>query len=202
MTFSLIFQIIFIFGSTSLFLIILECLNDSWWCFSSSFSDFEDQRRFFFSQSCSILFKICDFSLLQSSHNWFWLWDFFSPIRSNSRVFSVCHPESINSGLFILSCQLSFSYLAGASFKYSLISLWSIRSHVSKSPQVSSFVFQIFPANCAFATFIFNSYGGPFKSSLPWSPYQFIRCFNPTGGSFDIFSSWRRIYPNPFFENK
>ena len=47
--------------------------------------------------------------------------------------------------------------LTGASFKYPLINLWSLRSHVSKFPQVSSFIFQVFPVNCAFATFFFNS---------------------------------------------
>ena len=61
--------------------------------------------------------------------------------------------------------------------KYFLISSWSLRSHVSKSPQVSSFVFQFFSVICAFATFIFNSYGSSFKSSLPWLSYQFIRSF-------------------------
>ena len=42
--FSKIFHILFIIGSTFLFF-ILECLNNSWWCFSSSFSAFEDRRR-------------------------------------------------------------------------------------------------------------------------------------------------------------
>ena len=50
-----------------------------------------------------------------------------------------------------------------------------------------------------FTSFITNSYGGSFKISLP---YQFIRGFNSTGGSLKTFSSWRHIYPNPFFENK
>ena len=44
--FSKIYQILFIIGSTfSIF--ILECINDSWWCFSSSLSTFEDRRRVF-----------------------------------------------------------------------------------------------------------------------------------------------------------
>ena len=45
MPFSLIFQILFIIGSTFLFLFIPECLNNSRWCFLSSFSTFEDRRR-------------------------------------------------------------------------------------------------------------------------------------------------------------
>ena len=107
MPFSKIFQILFIVGSTFL-VFILEYLNNSWWCFSSSFSTFEDRRRVSL-KSCSILFKIRDSSLLPSSHNYFRLWEFFSPTRSNSRVFSVCYPEFINSGLFIHSFQLWFS---------------------------------------------------------------------------------------------
>ena len=34
----------FIIDSTFLFF-IMECLNNSWWCFSSSFSNFEGRRR-------------------------------------------------------------------------------------------------------------------------------------------------------------
>ena len=102
---------------------------------------------------------------------------FFTHQEIFRSLFSLVHPESINSGLFILSCQLSFSYLAGASIKYPLISSWSLRSHVSKYPKVSSFILQFFPVICAFATFNFNSYGGSFKSSLSLLSYQFIRSF-------------------------
>ena len=118
-------------------------------------------------------------SLMPSSHNCFRLWEFFSPIR---RISGVSFLNRASEGhhlwiLFILSFQLSFLNLTGASFKYPLISSWSLRSHVSKSPQVSSFIFQLFSVNCAFATFIFNSYGGSFKISLPSLSYQFIHCF-------------------------
>ena len=93
--------------------------------------------------------------------------------------------------------------LTGASFKYPLISSWSLRSYVSKSPQVSSFVFQFFPVNCAFATFISNSYGGSFKSSLSWLSYQFVRFFQILPADrWRLFSSLRYIYLNPFYENK
>ena len=56
--------------------------------------------------------------------------------------------------------------------------------------------------NCAFATFVSNSYGGSFKISLPPLPYQFIRCFQ----ILPVFH-WRPyqvidISPNPFNENK
>ena len=58
---------------------------------------FEDRRRFF-SQSCSILFKIHGSSLLPSSHNCFRLREFFSPIRSNLRAFSVWFSEGHHFG--------------------------------------------------------------------------------------------------------
>ena len=115
---------------------------------------------------------------MSSSHNCFRLWEFFSTIRSISWVVSIsflqrpsCHNSSFS------ACSYRSPNLTGESFKYPLISSWSLRSHVSKSPQVSSFVFQFIPMNCAFATFIFNSYGGLFRISLPSLSYQFIRCF-------------------------
>src|SRR4051812_42040001 len=40
------FHILYIVGSTFPIL-IRECLNNSWWCFSSSFSTCEDRRRVF-----------------------------------------------------------------------------------------------------------------------------------------------------------
>ena len=101
----------------------------------------------------------------------------FHPSGAIQESFQFDSPEPIISELFIPAFSSRSPNLTGASFKYSLISSWSLRSHVSKSPQVSSFVFQFFPVNCAFATFIFNSYGGSFKSSLPWLSYQFIRSF-------------------------
>ena len=81
----------------------------------------------------------------------------FLTIRSISWVVSIsflrrpsCHNSSFS------ACSYRSPNLTGASFKYPLISSWSLRSHVSKSPQVSSFVFQFFPVNCAFVTFIFQ----------------------------------------------
>ena len=115
---------------------------------------------------------------MPSSHNCFRLWEFFSPIRSISWVVSIsflwrpsCHNSSFS------ACSYRSPNLTSESFKYPLISSCSLCSHVSKSPQVSSFVFQFFPVNCAFATFISNSYGGAFKSSFSWLSYQFICSF-------------------------
>ena len=83
------FQILFIFGSTFPLLILPEYLNNSWWCFSSSFSDFEDRKRVPL-KSLPVLPKIRGSSSMPSSHNCFRLWEFFSPIRSISGVvFSV-----------------------------------------------------------------------------------------------------------------
>ena len=45
MSFAKIFPILFIVGPTFLFL-IPECLNNSWWCFSSSFSAFKTEEEF------------------------------------------------------------------------------------------------------------------------------------------------------------
>ena len=87
----------------------------------------------------------------------------FTYLEQFKILFSLIRPKPIISELFITAFNSRSPNLTGASFKYSLISSWSIRSHVSKFPQVSSFVFQFFPANCAFATFIFNSYGGFLK---------------------------------------
>ena len=172
MFFSKIVHILFIVGSTSSLLILPECLNNSWWCFSSSFSNFEDRRRVPL-KSLPVLPKMRSSSLMPSSHNCFRLWEFFSPIRSISWVVSISflrRPSCHNSSFSV--CSYRSPNLTGASFKYPLISSWSLRSHVSKSPQVSSFVFQFFPVNCAFATFILNSYGGSFKISLPSLSYQ------------------------------
>ena len=107
MSFSKIFQILFIVGSTFL-IFIPEYLNNSWWCFSSSFSDFEDRRRVPL-KSLPVLPKMRGSSLMPSSHNCFRLWEFFSPIQSISGVFSVWFSGSIISELFILSFQISFS---------------------------------------------------------------------------------------------
>ena len=73
----------------------------------------------FYLHILSVLSEIRDSSLIPSPHNCFWLWEFFSPIRSNSRVFSVCYPESINSGLFVLSYHSSILPVHHSSILYS-----------------------------------------------------------------------------------
>ena len=102
------------------------------------FSDFEDRRRVPL-KSLPILPKMHSSSLMTSSHNCFRLWEFFSPIRSISWVVSISflrRPSCHNSSFSV--CSYRSPNLTGASFKYPLISSWSLCSHVSKSPQVSS----------------------------------------------------------------
>ena len=79
-------------------------------------------KKSLFLQILSVLSKMCSSILVPSSHNCFRLWESFSPIRSNSGVFSVSFSGAIISELFILSVQLSFSNSFGASSKYPLIS--------------------------------------------------------------------------------
>ena len=129
---------------------------------------------------------------MPSSHNYFLIVKIlFIPIRSISWVVLVSWSSkghhfrrflrSKFSASFSNYSKLMFlrssSYYSGAPFKYSLISSWSIHSHVSKFLQVSSFVFQFLPVYCACAMFIFNSYGGSFNMPLPLLSYQFIRSF-------------------------
>ena len=107
MLFSKIFQILFIVGSTFL-IFIPECLNNSWWCFSSSFSGFEERRRLFL--------HIYPFSLrfviLACCHPLIIVFDCEISFLLSGAIqesFQFDHPESIISDLFILSFQLSFS---------------------------------------------------------------------------------------------
>ena len=127
----------------------------------------------------------------------------FLTIRSISWVVSISFLRRPSCNNYSFSaCSYHSSNPSGASFKYTLISSCSLRSLVSKSPQVSSFVFQFFPMNCAFATFIFNSYGGSFKIHHPLLPYQIFVVSKSYGGSINTFSSLWYIPLSPFYENK
>ena len=146
-------------------------------------------KKSFVLQILSVLLEMRGSNFLPSSHN---IFDCENSFHTDPKHFmSSFHfipTKAIISGLFVLNVQLSFPTCSGASFKYSLVSSWSIRSHVSKLCQVSLFIFQFFPVNCAFATYIFNSYGGLFKVPLLLVSYQFIRSFlKPTGGSLKTF---------------
>ena len=93
----------FIFGSTFQ-IVIPECLNNSWWCFSLSFSNFEDRRRVPL-KSCPFFQR---FMVLALCHPLIIVFDCensFQLSGANSRVFSISYPESIFSN--IIHSQLS-----------------------------------------------------------------------------------------------
>ena len=119
----------------------------------------------FFLHILSVLSEMRSSSLLPTTHNCFRLWQFFSyhPEHFVSS-FHFIPMKAIISGLFILSFQLSFSNLTGASFKYPLISSWSL-------------CFTCILILLEYLLSFFNSYGGPVKIPLPMFSYQFIRCF-------------------------
>ena len=120
MSFSKIFQILSIVGSTFL-IFIPECLNNSWWCFSSSFLDFEDEEDFL-SQSCSVLVMIHGSSLLAPSHNYFDCENSFHPSGAFQEYFSLFSTKPIIlEDLFILSFQLLFPKSNWCIIQYSLI---------------------------------------------------------------------------------
>ena len=154
MSFSKIFQIIFFVDSTFLFFMVPECLNNSRWCFSSWFSTFEDRRRIS-PKSWSVLLKIHSSSLC---HPLMIVFDCENSFLNHPEYFRVVFISWSSKGhhfrRFLRSkFSASFShysklmslcsspYSSGASFKYSLISSWSLRSLVSKFSQVSSFIF-------------------------------------------------------------
>ena len=149
-----------------------------------------------------LFFKIHGSSLMPSSHNCFDCENSFHPSGAFQESFPFDSSKPIISELFIPAFSYHSANITGASFKYSLISSRSLRSHVSKIPSSIFIRFPILPGKLAFATFFFNSRGGSFKISLPSLSYQFIRFFNPTGGSMKTFPSLRNIYLNPFYENK
>ena len=106
MSFSKIFQILFIVGPTFLNF-IPECLNNLWWCFLSSFSTLEERRRNSL-ESWSVLLKIHGSYLLPSSQIVSNRVILFLPIRRISELFSFLdHPKAIISeDFFVLSFQL------------------------------------------------------------------------------------------------
>ena len=83
--------------------------------------------------------------------------------------------EAIISELFIPAFSYHSPNLTGTSFKYSLISSWSLRSLASNSLKYLHSFSNSSRCFFIFSSFIFNSYGGSFKISLPSLSYQFIR---------------------------
>ena len=127
MSSSNIFQILFIIGSTFLF-VIPEYLNNSWWCFSSSFSDFEDRRRVF------------PPSLIRS------LKDLCFPLCIRSRSFEVVISfKPFNS----TGATSLFNHFNGVSFEWSLThrSFPRILPDSSYSPRASLNSFEVWRKN-------------------------------------------------------
>ena len=164
------FQNIFIVGSTFLFF-IPECLNNSWWCFSSSFSDLKTEEEF--------LLNPYPFS-------WWFM------------VLASCHPLKsfpIMRILFIpirsISWVLSILFLRRPSFRIYSFSTFSLhprivlvhRSSILESAchlfvilYLNSLKYLYSFSNCSrqfvlFSSIVFNSYGGLFKIPLPMFSY-------------------------------
>ena len=131
------FTILFIVGSTFPFFFISEYLNHSW-CFSSSFSTFEDQRIVSL-KSCSILFKIHGSSFMPSSHNCFDCENSFHPSGAFHELFSFLSSGAHHFRRIIhSSLQLSFSKSYRCT-TYSFISRYSIVPECSRYLEDSCF---------------------------------------------------------------
>ena len=148
----------------NLFVLILpEFLNNSWWCFSSSFSEIWRLKKSFTSISYPFSQR---FVVLVQGHPLI--------IVLIAKILFL-PPESIISDLFILSFQSSFSNLTGASFKWSLISHDPfVLMYLDYLKYCHSF-HNSYPVIHPFTSLFFNSYGGSFKILLPLFLYQFIR---------------------------
>ena len=149
-----------------------------------------EQRRRISPKSWSVLLKIRGSIFLPSSHNCFRLWEFFSPTRSNSRVFSVGYPEFINSGLFILSFQYHSLNLTGVSFKWSLIGSCSLRlMYLNTLKYLHSFcnssrwfvhllrsisILTVVRSRVLFLCYHINSFVVSILLVFRWRPYQVI----------------------------
>ena len=204
MSFSKIFHILFIVGST-FFYSSFQSASIIHGRVSRRHSRIWKPKKSFL-QIIPILLKMRGSNLLPSSHNYFRLREFFSYSRSISWVLSILFQRRPSFRVYSFSAFSPRSpNLTGASLKWSLISSWSLRSLVFKSPQVSSFIFQFFPVNCA----LLCSFS---ILTVVRSRFLFIRhrinsfihslFRNPTSGSINTFSSLRYISLNLFYENK
>ena len=180
MSFSKIFQILFIVGSTFPFFFIPEYLDNLvvflvvilrfWWP-KKSFSSisYPLSQRFMVLAYCHPLIIIfdCENSSL--------------PSGTIQEYFQFDSSEPIISELFIPAFSSRYPNLTGASFKWSIISSWSLRSHVSRLSQVSSFFYNSTRCFIILSSFIFqfflvmHSFSSLVLLILPvvrWRPYQ------------------------------
>ena len=126
----------------------------------------------------------------------------FHPSRAIQESLQFDSPEPIFSELFIPAFSSRSPNLTGASFKFTLVSSWSLCYLVSKFPSSIFIRFPILPGELCVCYVHFQFLRGSFKISLPSLSYHFIRCFNPTNGSLKTFPSLRDIYFKPFYDNK
>ena len=131
MSFSKIFQILFIIGSTFL-IFIPECLNNFGGSRHHS-QHVQTEEGFLLNLA---LFS-SRFVILACCHPLIIVFDcenLFHPSGVIQESSQFDYPEPIIEDLFILSLQLSFSDLTGALFKWSLIGSWSLCSLLCKFP--------------------------------------------------------------------
>ena len=128
------FTILFIVGSTFPFF-ILVCLNNSWWCFSSSF---EDRRRVYL-HILSVLSEIRGSSSRPSSRNCFDRENSFHPSGVIQESSQFVYPEAIILGYSFSAFSSRSPNLTGASFKFFSIKFAIYSFSCIKCSQVSSF---------------------------------------------------------------
>ena len=124
--FSKIFQILFIICSTFLFFFSFRSASTILGGVSRYLSLHLKTEEEFSLESCFVLSKIHGSSLIPSSHNCFRLWEFFSPIRSISGVFSVWFSGAHHLKIIHFRCHLSFS----KSYRC-IIQVWSNQLRIS-----------------------------------------------------------------------
>ena len=144
------------------------------WCFSSSFSDFEDRRRVPL-KSLPVLPKMRSSSLMPSSHNCFRLWEFFSTIQHISGVASFLdNPNAIISEYYsfstfedrrrisLKSCSILFKMRSSSLMpsSHNCFQLWKFFSTIRRISWVVSISFLRRPS-CHNSSFSACSYLSP-----------------------------------------
>ena len=202
MSFSKIFQILFIVGSTFL-IFIPEYLKNSWWCFSSSFSTLDDWRRVF---PLNLAPFSSRFMILACCHPLIIVFDCensFHPSRAIQDSFQFDSPEPIISEVFIpaFSSHFSKSYQC-------IIQVFS--NHLV----ISSFTCIKIPSSIIIHSLILPGVSLSFLRSFSILMVVRSRFFSSCYHQFIYISqvlpvdrwrpssSLRYIYLNPFYENK
>ena len=188
MSFPNIFQTLFIVGSTFPFF-IPECLNN--------FVDSHHHSQHVKTEE-GYLLNLAPFSSRFMVLAWchpliivFFVTILFTHPEHFRSLFSLIL-RSPSSQKYSFSAFISRSpYHTGASFKHYLISSWSLRSRVSNSLEYFRAFFNSYGVSSSFLQLFSILAVVRSRFSLPSLSYQFIRCFNPTGGSLKSFPSLR-----------